>query len=248
MFRELEPRPVDRIAGAYLCAKQSLIESGYAHEIDWMDALDFDAVDECTFLREAAWVILSSGLAERVVRKRFPSISGVFFDWQSAERIIRQRKSCRRSGLRLFNSPPKIDAIIETAAHLKTRGFRSVKEALKQEGPAYLLQLPYMGPATSRHLAKNIGFQEVKPDRHLTRLAAVLGYDHPLGMCTDIALAVGEKLSVVDLVLWRYATLNADYLDYFRVSSSTRAGASGTGLGTSTSPVDGSPRDAHSCH
>src|SRR2546427_4678562 len=179
MLREIEPhRPVDQIAGVYLCAKQSLIESGYAHEIDWMDALDFDAVDESTFLREAAWVILSSGLAERVIRKKFPSISGVFFDWHSAERIIRHRKDCRKNAVRLFNNPPKISAIIDTAAHVNSRGFQSVREAIRQEGAAYLLRLPYMGVATSRHLAKNIGLQEVKPDRHLTRLAAALGYDH----------------------------------------------------------------------
>ena len=206
---------VENLITAYLNAKQSVIELGYGHEIDWMASLEFDNVDEGTFLQEAAWVVLSSGLAERVVSKRFPLVSQAFFDWHSAERIVSKREACRKNALRFFNSVPKIDAIIQIATHVHEKGFWSVHESIKQRGPAYLRQLPYMGPATSLHLAKNLGFQEVKPDRHLTRLAAALGYARPMSMCAEIAAIVGDKLSVVDLIIWRYATLNRNYVDAF---------------------------------
>ncbi len=162
---------VENLITAYLNAKQSVIELGYGHEIDWMAS--------------------------------------------SAERIVSKRKACRKNALRFFNSVPKIDAIIQIATHVHEKGFWSVHESIKQRGPAYLRQLPYMGPATSLHLAKNLGFQEVKPDRHLTRLAAALGYTRPMSMCAEIAAIVGDKLSVVDLIIWRYATLHRNYVDAF---------------------------------
>ncbi len=216
------PGAVENLITAYLNAKQSVIELGYGHEIDWMASLEFENVDERTFLREAAWVVLSSGLAERVVSKKFPLVSHAFFYWQSAERIVHDEKACRKNALRFFNNPPKINAIVQIATHVYKTGFWSVHESIRQYGPAYLTQLPYMGPATSLHLAKNLGFQEVKPDRHLTRLAAALGYARPLSMCAEIASAVGDKLSVVDLIIWRYATLNRNYIDDFVAANSER--------------------------
>jgi len=114
---------LENLITAYLNAKQSVIELGYGHEIDWMASLEFDKVDETTFLQEAAWVVLSSGLAERVVRKRFPLVSHAFFDWQSADRIVHERTACRKNALQSFNSPPKINAIIQIATHVYKTGF-----------------------------------------------------------------------------------------------------------------------------
>ena len=69
--------------------------------------------------------------------------------------------------------------------------------------------LPMMGPVTKYHLARNIGIDCVKPDRHLVRLAERFGYATPLEMCQDIQREIGgsEKLGTIDLVLWRYCNL-----------------------------------------
>ena len=68
-----------------------------------------------------------------------------------------------------------------------------------------------MGPVTARHLAKNLGMVLVKPDRHLTRLAAKTGYKTAEGMCHTIAEVVGDSLSVIDIVIWRYATITNSF-------------------------------------
>jgi hypothetical protein len=47
----------------------------------------------------------------------------------------------------------------------------------------------------------------VKPDRHLSRICSLWGYATPLQMCETIAAVVGDKVSVIDTVMWRYATL-----------------------------------------
>jgi hypothetical protein len=83
----------------------------------------------------------------------------------------------------------------------------------------YLETLPMIGPVTSRHLARNIGIDCVKPDRHLVRIAETFGYG-PCGnpreaaetctrMCRDIQRDIGmaERIGTIDLVLWRSCNL-----------------------------------------
>ena len=79
----------------------------------------------------------------------------------------------------------------------------------------YLDTLPMIGPVTRYHLARNIGIDCVKPDRHLIRLASEAGYemkDPQKGveaMCRDIQKDIGdaEKLGTIDVVLWRACNL-----------------------------------------
>ena len=196
-------------------AKRHVIEAGYAYEIDWQDTVAFDSVTERDFLREAAWVVLSCGMRESVVRSKFPAISLAFLDWESAEQIVAHRRACYKAALRYFNHQKKIEAIVEIAEHVLESKFPVVRNSVQREGVDYLMQLPFMGPATSRHLAKNIGLSMAKPDRHLMRIATEAGYGSPQLMCGDIAALVGDKVAVVDLVLWRYATLDKNYLDLF---------------------------------
>ena len=98
-------------------------------------------------------------------------------------------------------------------------GFDAIKTRLAGGDISYLQTFPFMGPATSYHLAKNLGMDVVKPDRHLLRITCAVGYESPDAMCRDIGTTVGERLSVVDLVLWRYATLNPAYLDDFSTAA-----------------------------
>jgi hypothetical protein len=72
-----------------------------------------------------------------------------------------------------------------------------------------------MGPATSHHLAKNIGLDVVKADRHLLRIAEKAGYNCPDELCETISEYVGDKKSVVDVVIWRFAATQSNYLDFF---------------------------------
>jgi hypothetical protein len=73
----------------------------------------------------------------------------------------------------------------------------------------YIDSLPMMGPVTRYHLARNIGIDCVKPDRHHLRLAQRFGYETPLKMCQAIQSEIGgsEKLGTIDVVLWRWCNL-----------------------------------------
>ena len=201
----------ENLALIYLDLKEIIISAGCDHELDWQSNLDFECTTETDFLREAAWVILSSGFRESVVRQCFHRVSEAFLDWCGAEQINAHREFCQNQAMAVFGNRRKIKAITEIVGSVADDGFERVKNRIKSRGVEYLQQLPHIGPITSYHLAKNLGLQVVKPDRHLVRMARITGHDSPLEMCSKIAETVGDSLSVVDLVLWRYATLKKNY-------------------------------------
>jgi hypothetical protein len=150
-------------------------------------------------------VILCSGFREQIVRKTFDWISLCFCDWESAREIVVNAARCRSTALAVFRNPRKIDAIIKTANRVDETGFRLLKNAVISNPISELQKFPFIGPITSWHLAKNLGFRVAKPDRHLSRVATLFGYRDAHGLCKAVALATGESADVVDIVFWRYA-------------------------------------------
>jgi len=211
---------VNSLALAYMIAKEHVIKSGYADEIDWQSSLALKNVDETTFLRESAWVIVSVGMSAFIIRSLFGEISRAFLWWRSAEDIMKQRSSCKRRALAVFGNVKKVEAIDQFAEIVAKDGFDHLRQHIEQQGVRYIRRFPFMGPATAFHLAKNLGLNVVKPDRHLLRVAAVTGYSTPYEMCSDISRITYDKLAVIDLVIWRFATLKKNYLDLFCKCSS----------------------------
>jgi len=206
-MKESKTIPIDTLVSCYLRAKSSLVALGYAPEIDHQDSICFEKLCESDFLREAAWVVLSSGMREAVVRAKFGDISAAFFNWRSSHRIAANRRSCLLRALKVFHHEKKIAAIWQIATMVSKFGIDTIKKDILEDGLDYIGTLPFMGPVTSYHLAKNIGFAVVKPDRHLMRISKIAGFSSPLEMCRNIEKEVGDKLTVIDTVLWRYATL-----------------------------------------
>lgn len=201
------------LISAYLHAKRAVLEAGFGDEITWQESACWRPLTEARFLSEAAWVVLSSGMREAVVRRIFPAISAAFAHFASARAALGSAMGGGRDdALRVFRHEQKIDAIVTIAEHVDDLGLEGVAECLRNEGTAYLQTLPYIGPVTSFHLAKNLGHNVAKPDRHLVRIALVFGYDDPQMLCTDLSQFLGEPISVIDIVLWRYATIRADYI------------------------------------
>jgi hypothetical protein len=196
----------------YRSVKCSVIQNGYLQEIAWQANRDFCDITETDFLREGAWVILSSGMKESVIRKIFPAMSDCYYSWESAEKIVEHADHCRRKALGVFNHRGKIAAISDLAFRVVESGFSDLKSQIAENPMVALETLPYIGPVTSYHLAKNLGIAVAKPDRHLVRIARHLGYDDVQDMCLDLSEASGDSVPVVDVVLWRYATIRSDYL------------------------------------
>jgi hypothetical protein len=201
-----------RLAGAYLLAKEEVILAGFAAEIDWQESRCIATVSETEFLREAAWVVLSVGMRETVIRKIFTPFSIAFQSWESAEAISLNRSECCRAALEVFRHRPKVEAIAHICEEVARRGFEATKSSLISDEGVFLRSLPYMGAASFRHLAKNLGLPFAKPDRHLNRIAAVFRYDSSEALCTRLSRFLEEPVQVIDVVLWRFATLRPQYL------------------------------------
>ncbi|MCD4795367.1 MAG: hypothetical protein K8R54_19195 [Bacteroidales bacterium] len=200
------------IAASYLDIKRHVINKGFSWEVDWQENQCIKSLNESEFFREAAWVILSSGMSVRSVTSVFNEISNAFLNWEDSEKIVNLGDNCINQALKHFNHKGKINAILSIIQHVNNIGFEVFKFELIDSGVEYIQQFSFFGPATSFHLAKNIGMNVVKPDRHLIRLAEALNFPTPYELCKVIANLIDEKLSVVDVVLWRYCVMNPNYL------------------------------------
>lgn len=202
----------EKLGHAYFYAKSKVIKEGYLPEIETQEKITFAEVDLNFFIRETAWVILNAGMKEKVIRKVWPEISSAFLFWNNSEDIIAERKKCIHNALKYFNHKKKIHSIADSISYVYEVGFDNFKKIILSEGVNSLEELPYIGKITKYHLAKNIGLNYSKPDRHLQRISDRLSFDSVHEMCKTISNKTYDKENVIDLVIWRYATLHPDYL------------------------------------
>lgn len=159
---------------------------GYAHEIEWAENL-VPVSDALAFWREYAWVVLNSGMKNQVA-------AGI---WQRVRPVVEQGGSASL----VFGHKGKAGAIDAVYA---SRAEKLAEYLAAPDKLAYLRSLPWIGPITCWHLAKNFGHDVAKPDRHLVRIAGAEGVD---GLCSRLAGATGDRVATVDLVIWRAANL-----------------------------------------
>lgn len=197
----------------YYQAKRTVYKHGFFSEIYWQEKTSIDSVDDSAFLSEHAWVVLSSGMNVKVVEKLYKSLAPVFNNWEDANYIVNNKVSIKSDALKYFAHSSKLDAMIFMAVHIATHGLLDTMNSIQKFGPEFLEQFPFLGPATSRHLAKNLGFNVSKPDRHLVRISEKFGYMSVDFLCREISYLTGDKMNVIDVVLWRYATINRNYLN-----------------------------------
>lgn len=203
------------IVAAYQMARDIVTGSGYAGEIEWQDSLDFEAMDARSFLREHAYVVLCSGFRQSIVEKYWPDVARLFGDWRSQAYVVADADAIVTAARKHINYPQKWNGIVQAARTMKERGWRDVRDSIVADPLPELEGWPWIGPVTKYHLAKNLGLPLAKPDRHLLRLAAVAGYEDVQEFCGHIARATTDSVPVVDVVLWRFATLAPRYASMF---------------------------------
>jgi hypothetical protein len=177
-------------------------------EVEWQRKVQFDHFSESDLLREHAWVALCSGFKESVVRKIFDHVSLCFCDWESAEIIVSAGDICCLTASATFSNKAKLHGILEAAKFVNSMGFSHFKNEVSADPMLFLQKLPFIGPITSWHLAKNLGLDVAKPDRHLVRLSEFLGFRDANHLCRELAAWTGEQVKVIDLIVWRYLADN----------------------------------------
>ena len=147
---------------------------------------------------------MCSGFREAIVRRSFDYLSLCFCDWESAKAILKSEYACKSSAKVVFSHEGKLNAIIDVARRINDAGFARIRELIIADPLRELRQFPYIGDVTVWHLAKNLGLDVAKPDRHLVRISAQLGFSCADHLCSTIAVANEEQVKVVDLIIWRF--------------------------------------------
>lgn len=142
------------------------------------------------FAFSAISVILHSGMKNAIAVNIMPGIRDALLAGGSASRA--------------FGYQGKTDAMDAIWDERKSL-FREFKQVSRQGEEAVLdfcEELRFIGPITKYHLAKNLGLDVAKPDRHLKGVADMYGMDtHE--MCRALADATGDSVALVDSVIWR---------------------------------------------
>ena len=204
------PTEQETLSSYFQRARSCVVESPYCNEIEWQRSRCISKITESEFLQETAWVILNSGFRERTVRTIFPNISLAFFDWTSASLIAKKRQSCVEIAGYIFKHSKKVNAIANAAVYVHENGISAVHEGLKENPIDFLSSFDFVGQVTAWHLAKNLGCDVAKPDRHLVRIASHFGYECVHSLCRDVSKEFDEKTSVVDLIFWRFAASSGE--------------------------------------
>ena len=179
----------------YIHIKDKLINNGYKKEIEWVEnILPLEQQDIMYFYQEYCWVVINSGMKNTVAKKIFTKF------W----------KNNGKFDFNIIGHPHKKRAIKEVYHRLEFH-FEHLKQS--ENKLKYLESLPHIGPITKYHLARNLGLDYAKPDRHLVRIAEAFDYNNVQTFCKDVSELSDDKIGVVDLVFWRFATLNDNYLE-----------------------------------
>jgi hypothetical protein len=198
----------DELVRSYLTAKRVVVDGGFSHEIAWQAAPEPARLTPAGFVREAAWVVLSSGMRESVIRALFGRLAQTLHQFDPTA-LIADRPAARTAALTVFAHQGKVNAILDIAATVDRLGEDGLQEALQGDPQPFLRSLPYVGPVTWRHLAKNLGMRVAKPDRHLVRIARATARPSVDLLCEEISTWLGEPVPVVDVVLWRWSVLHS---------------------------------------
>ena len=168
-------------------AFQRIKDAGYGWEVEAVEKRDIRTLTPEEFYRQYVFVVFSTGMKNQVADKMYLK----FMQGGRNPELIRH--------------PQKKKAI--ERANLEYRNwFQDLMGS--QDKVGVISSLPFIGPVTRFHLARNIGLLDyAKPDRHLNRLAARFGFADAQALCDFVGKTVGLPAGVVDVILWRNVNL-----------------------------------------
>lgn len=192
--------------------------------------LDFQDITDQDFIKQCAWAIYGAAFSYRTLAKHWDALQDAYLHWD-VHKITAQPTTVRETALRSINNGRKANAILTIASCLEKRGWDEVKGTLQdlflydQQGNPiesaalidWLDRLPNVGPVLATYIAKNIGVSAIKPDIWMIRLSKHLGYSPDKSgvdaMALDFQLICGEKINVIDTVLWNWAMVPQSCLE-----------------------------------
>lgn len=160
-----------------------------ADDVAWAESLG-PPTDADEFARELIYVICNSGMKNTVARLIY-------------QRVLHclRHESPVRVGFAHKGKADAIQKIWQTRVNLY-HAYRVSADDGDAAALDFLQSIPWIGPVTKFHAAKNFGVDCVKPDVHIVRLAQH-ARTSPDDLCTRLAQATGYRRATVDTILWR---------------------------------------------
>lgn len=171
-------------AERFHCLENALRARGYGPMIDWSQSIR-PPTDADDFAARVLYVICNSGLRVTIAAPIADACATALRKGQSATEVFGHARKAAA-----------IDLIWRDRHMLFERYRRAIAKL------DFLVGLPWIGPVTKHHLAKNLGAIAAKPDVHLVRLANAEGTT-PARMCRRLARLTGYKIPTIDSILWR---------------------------------------------
>lgn len=179
-------------------------------------SLQTGPITEEIFFKNYLWCVYVSGFSAKVVTAKFDGLlmahnlvnaHGIFVPSEKADPPSKEKV------FMLWKNHAKFNAIFNTRLQVRDGWVPFRQKFLDGRDPLSIERLPFMGPALSRHLARNLGGTHVvKPDVHLVRLAqkfvpnessAVESVERLCHAATEsLDQLKGWPLGKVDLLLW----------------------------------------------
>lgn len=172
----------------YLDLKQAIIDKGYESDIQWAENVS-EPTYPSDFVIQFIFVVCNSGIKAQIAHEIYKKILQAICDKKDISKV--------------FGHKGKVSAIKEI---LKNQKKLFCNYCLSDDKIEFCKSLPWIGDITKYHLAKNLGVDCIKPDRHLTRIAKMYK-TNPFDMCQKLSDKIGDSLNTVDTVIWRAANL-----------------------------------------
>lgn len=196
----------------YFSKALKFVNENYNEDYNRIANTKFSEVSPDFFLQEMTWCICVSGFNSKIVSKFFPKLMFVlnpmFIDIAKCRYDHWENNYClNKSLLEIFNNKRKINAILSNSIELvlsgsKKLGWETYRDTYLNS-PEKLENFAMVGPAISKHLARNIGLINfVKPDIHLKRMAKNWNFESPDILCREIQKHYDIPLGLIDLVLF----------------------------------------------
>lgn len=154
------------------------------------------------FWREYIWCVYTSGFNAKIVSQKIDAILAAYGDWKQAKDPTFIWEELQH----LIANKQKYFAIRKTRILMQEMGWPAFRQRYLNHVDS-MSGLPFIGEVTKYHLARNLGFNTVKPDVHLNRLARRFGCADAYALCSRICNQTerAEPLGVVDFVLWAWS-------------------------------------------
>lgn len=180
----------DSIMPFYHTSREQVIKAGYLWEIELVENRYFKDVDLIEFMDAYIFCVFNVRMKNQIAQKMY-------------EKFL--NSGCDLNTIGHPNKKRAIGECIEKSG----KWFAGLMNcSTDMERVEYLDTLPMIGEITKYHLARNLGMDVAKPDVHLVRLMKRFEFKDVQEMCRYIYERTGDRIGVVDVVLWRWCNLN----------------------------------------